>query len=219
MKDKTTTALLAEYYRKFLGDQDSAAFIRRVSQRYLVGTLERLAFSPSRELRRAAVLALGFLADFESNDVMGHALRDDDRGVRIAAENGIRAIWRRQGAAEHRHALAAIQRHNADRNFAAAIREATDLVAEASWFAEAYNQRAIAGYSLGDFRAAIDDCRRTLARNPYHFGAAAGLGQCYLQLGERREALECFRHALEINPNLEGVRANVAHLERAMSGE
>ena len=29
-------------------------------------------------------------------------------------------------------------------------------------------------------------------------------------------ALECFRRALRLNPSLEGVRANIAHLERAV---
>jgi tetratricopeptide (TPR) repeat protein len=40
------------------------------------------------------------------------------------------------------------------------------------------------------------------------------MGQCYLQLGQRSEALDSFRQALELNPNLEGVRAQVQYLQR-----
>jgi cytochrome c-type biogenesis protein CcmH/NrfG len=42
------------------------------------------------------------------------------------------------------------------------------------------------------------------------------MGQCYLQLGDRAAALEAFRRALKLNPNLEGVRATVTYLERAL---
>ena len=69
---------------------------------------------------------------------------------------------------------------------------------------------------MGRFRESIHDCQQALEINPYHFGAAAGMGQCYVQLGEYQTALECFRRALRLNPSLEGVRANIAHLERAV---
>jgi tetratricopeptide (TPR) repeat protein len=41
------------------------------------------------------------------------------------------------------------------------------------------------------------------------------MGQCYLNLGDHEEALDCFRRALRLNPELEGVRAAVQNLERA----
>jgi len=44
----------------------------------------------------------------------------------------------------------------------------------------------------------------------------AGLGQCYLQLGNQLWALESFRRALELNPDLEGIRAQVNALERRL---
>jgi hypothetical protein len=46
------------------------------------------------------------------------------------------------------------------------------------------------------------------------FGAAAGMGQCYLKMGGQVMALEAFRRALRINPNLDGVfpPANAAYL-------
>ena len=81
-------------------------------------------------------------------------------------------------------------------------------------FAEAWNQRAIAFFSLGKYVESIRDCHQTLEVNPYHFAAAAGMGQAYLQLGNHVSALECFRRALRLNPSLEGVRVQIDRLSR-----
>ena len=216
MSEIERAALLERLYQNYVVQQDSAAFIREVSRHYTVGTIERLTVAPRRELRRAAVLALGFLGDYRSNAVMGRALSDEDRGVRIAAETGIVSLWCRDGNEQQRQALAIVIRLNTARHFEEALRGSAELIAQAAWFAEAWNQRAIAYYSLGRYPESIHDCQQALEINPYHFGAAAGMGQCHVQLGEYQTALECFRRALRLNPSLEGVRANIAHLERAV---
>ncbi len=216
MSEIERAALLERLYQNYVVQQDSAAFIREVSRHYTVGTIERLTVAPRRELRRAAVLALGFLGDYRSNAVMGRALSDEDRAVRVAAEAGIVSLWCRDGNEQQRQALAIVIRLNTARHFEEALRGAAELIAQAAWFAEAWNQRAIAHYSLGRFAESIHDCQQALEINPYHFGAAAGMGQCHVQLGEYQTALECFRRALRLNPSLEGVRANIAHLERAV---
>ena len=213
------TAYLERLYRRYLVDQDAATFIRDVAERYTVGTLERLTAAPRRQCRRAAVLALGFLGGYESNAVMGAALRDADRGVRIAAETGIVSLWCRQGNTALRESLAIVIRLNTSEQFAEAARRADELIEQTPDLAEAWNQRAIAHYSQGEYADSIHDCREAMRRNPFHFGAAAGLAQCYVQLGDYQSALECFRQALYINPNLEGVRANILHLERVLERE
>ncbi len=220
MNAPTRTAILELLYQQYLIDQDSATFIKKMVRKYSIGTLERLALTAARrELRRAAVLGLGFVASYESNAVLGMALNDEDRGVRLAAENGIHSLWTRDGNDSQRQLLGIVMRLIAAKQFAEAIDRATELVESAPWFAEAWNQRAIAHYSLGEYEASIGDCHETLEINPYHFPAASGMGQCYLQLDERTRALECFRRALKLNPNLEGIRANIVHLERAIENE
>ena len=42
-----------------------------------------------------------------------------------------------------------------------------------------------------------------LRLNPYHFGAAAGLGQCYQRMNKPRAALRALKQALEITPGLD----------------
>jgi tetratricopeptide (TPR) repeat protein len=207
--------LLTELYRQFLAGQATADFLRQISACYSVGTLERLATAGNRESRRAAVLALGLVGDYQSNAVVGRALVDADRGVRSIAENSITSLWRRAGTEPQRQRLGLLVRLNSAQQFHDCITRASELIAEAPGIAEAWNQRAIAHYSLAQYRESIEDCRQALEINPYHFGAASGMGQCYLQLDDFDAALESFRRALKLNPNLEGVRASVAYLERA----
>lgn len=202
-------------YDMYQSDHDSAGFIRQVSLHYTLGTLERLAEHGHRVTRRAAVLALGLMADYGSNAVLGRALVDEDRGVRILADNAMRSIWCRCGNEAQRRQLGLVVRLNTSQQFGDAVVAASDLIAQAPWFAEAWNQRAIAHYSCGRYSESIRDCQQALEINPYHFGAAAGMGQCFLQIGNQASALESFRRALRLNPDLEGVRANVTQLERA----
>ncbi|MBX3414625.1 MAG: tetratricopeptide repeat protein [Pirellulales bacterium] len=203
-------------YQAYLKDQDSAAFIKRVAERYTVGSLSRLASHSRRSVRRAAVLALGFLGDWEVNSVLGAALRDRDRMVRYLAANSIRSVWRRQGSEVQRQQLRIVVRLNSSRQYAEAIARATELLRSAPWMAEAWNQRAIAAYQTGRYVDALRDCHEALELNPYHFDAATGMAQCYLRMGMQQEALTSLSRALKLNPDLEAVRQGIARLKRAL---
>lgn len=212
------TPLLSELYEEHRAQPNSQAYAAKVAAHYAPGTLERLATHPRREIRRAAVLALGFLGDYEANHAMGRALCDEDRLVRTHAENSIRRIWVQAGTPPQQHRLTLICRLIAARMFTDAIQQATRLIDEAPYYAEAWNQRALAHFSLRRFSEAIYDCHQTLEINPYHFGAASGMGQAYLELGDRASALEAFRRALRLNPDLEGVRVQVTRLSKMVEG-
>ena len=207
------------WYRRYLEDEDSARFVKGVAGRYTIATLERLAEHGSREGRRAATLALGLVADFSSNAVLGRRLKDPDRGVRILAENGIFEIWCRDGNESQRLWLRTIVRLNASGQWQAAREQSGQLIDEAPWFAEAWYQRAIACQHLGQVHDAVRDHLQTLERNPYHVPAAVGLAHCYWQLNKGHAALESFRRALKVNPGLERVRAQMARLKRALRRE
>jgi tetratricopeptide (TPR) repeat protein len=206
-------------YQRYLNHEESASFISAVAASYTIGTLERLAEFGQRTSRRAATMALGFLGDYRSNDVMGRRLSDEDRGVRMLAENSIRELWYRDGNTTQRRTLQVIIRlNNTEQSAAAATRLASELIDEAPFFAEAWNQRAIAHFQRGRFDDSANDCCQTLELNPYQFAAAVGMGQCYLEMNEPQPALDCFRRALKLNPCLEDVRAQVTYLERALEG-
>jgi tetratricopeptide (TPR) repeat protein len=209
---------LTRSYQRYLQDEDSARFIRSVAEYYMTSTLGRLVQAAERATRRAATLALGFLGDIQHNQVLGRALHDSDRGVRLIAESAIREIWKRDGADSHQKQLDIIVRLCAARQYEAAVQAATILIEECPWYAEAWNQRAIAFFQLRRFESSADDCQQTLELNPYHFAAAVGMGQCYLELSDPVAALECFRRSLKLNPNLDGVRAQIQQLQRSLEG-
>lgn len=210
------TPVLVSLYQAYLKDQDSAAFIKRVAERYTVGSLSRLLAHNRRSVRRAAVLALGFLGDWEVNGALGGALRDRDRMVRYLAVNSIRSVWRRQGSEAQRQQLRIVIRLNSSRQYAEAVARATELLRSAPWMAEAWNQRAVAAYQTGRYVDALRDCHEALELNPYHFDAATGMAQCYLRMGMQQEALTSLSRALKLNPDLEAVRQGIARLKRAL---
>jgi tetratricopeptide (TPR) repeat protein len=190
-----------------------------VSQRYTIGTLERLAEYGRTASRRAAALAISLVGTYESNSVLGRALRDRDRCVRLIAENGIRDLWMRDGSEEQQSRLKVLVRLNSSQQFAEAAEAADELIDEAPWFAEAWNQRAIAYFQLDRFEDSANDCHQALEINPYHFGAAVGMAHCYLQLNDAFAALECFRRALNLNPDMEEIRSQADQLERMLEGK
>lgn len=211
--------ILVAFYDAYLSDEDAALFIRNVQEHYTQATLQRLAEHPVRDIRRAAVLALGFLGDYEVNATMGRALHDDDRTVRMLAENGIRSVWRRTGTPKQQEIIAVLVRLNQAKRYQEASQRASQLIAEAPWLAEVWNQRAIARFGMEDYAGAIEDCHQTLELNPYHFAAATGMGHAYLRLNNPRSALESFRRALKLNPSLEAVRCQVVRLSRLVEGK
>ncbi len=216
-RDRRNPFLLA-LYKQYLTDQDTASFSEKTLECYSQGTLRRLVEHDARLVRRAAVLALGLIGNFESNPALGKALQDEDRTVRIMAETAIRSVWHRSGSPEEQRQLRLILRLNMAKNYPASIRRASELLRTAPGFAEVWSQRAIAHFALGHHREAVDDCHQALEINPYHFAAAAGMGQAYLQLGDHSSALESFRRALRLNPDLEAVRIQIARLTRLMEG-
>ncbi len=210
---------LAFLYHRYLEDENSAAFVAAVAQRYMPSALARLAVGGDHVARRAAIMALGFLGDYSHNAILGRALSDRDRGVRMLADNGIRALWRRDGNRDHRQLLDRICRLNQGSQYHAAVDEAEALIDAAPWFAEAWNQRGIGLFSQRRFEEAANDCHQTLELNPYHFGAAVGMAHCYLELDEPMAALENFRRALGLHPDLEDVRVQIDYLQRTLEGK
>ena len=90
------------------------------------------------------------------------------------------------------------------------------LIRESGEYAEAYNQRAVLYYRMGNFQKAIVDLQQVLKLNPHHFGAAAGMGQCYVRLRKPRAALRAFKSAYRINPNLDDVKEAIQSLEEVL---
>ncbi|MCI0701923.1 MAG: tetratricopeptide repeat protein [Planctomycetia bacterium] len=171
-----------------------------VREHYTEGTLQRLLSATDVKARRAAALAIGLTGSPDSVPAMARALHDDDPLVRQFATDSLWELWFRSGTPEQNWRL---RQAIAQPDALKAKGELDELLHEAPTFAEVYNQRAIWFFKRGEFARAVEDCETVLRLNPYHFGAAAGMGQCLLKLNRPQAALRAFRQALEINPDLD----------------
>ncbi len=219
--------LLAEFYDRLpelrpgddedlwaAGAQDALREFRSaVRGRYTEGTLQRVLASPDVKTRRAAALALGLVGGMDSNPAAAAALHDPDPVVQRFAADALWELWFRGGTADQTRRL----REAAEDPDAPAARAEFDaLIRAAPAFAEARNQRAIWLFRRGEFARAAEDCEAVLRLNPFHFGAAAGLGQCLAKLGKPRAAIRAYRTALDINPALEHLRDAIRALEKSL---
>ncbi len=188
-------------------------FRASIKNNYTEGTLQRLVTHADPLARQAAVLALGLIGTLSSNAVIAAALKDDDWLVRKFAQDALWEIWYRGDNADHCWSLQQAMQLG---DFAQTLAALDDLIREAPEFAEAYNQRAILLFRRGEFSRSVTDCKSVLRMNPFHFGAAAGLGQCLLKLNKPRAALRAFKQALDLNPALDDLRDAVRALREAL---
>ena len=94
----------------------------------------------------------------------------------------------------------------------AALKYFDKIVELAPDFAEGWNKRATLHYLMRNYDASVRDVQKTLELEPRHFGALSGLGLINMALGYDDAALAAFRKALEVNPHMPGVRANIESL-------
>ncbi len=171
----------------------------------------------------AALLLVGWLA----GPVLGQAGNLDELFTELAqpdnpdwqrVEDDIWAAWSRSGSDAMDLLLergrAAIEEGNLD----AAIEHLTALVDHAPEFAEGWNARATAYFNAGLYGPSLADIERTLALNPRHFGALAGLGLILEDLGLRDRALEAYKRARAIHPHRPDILEAIERLEKEQTG-
>ena len=175
-----------------------------------------------------AVLAAVFLtltapATADQNDprldeLFASLKQTDDMGLAKSIEQVIWGIWTRSGDEdidrEMKKGLDAMDVGNAE----AALTVFDSVVKKAPDFAEGWNKRATIYYYMNKYEASIRDVEKTLALEPRHFGALAGLGSIYLETGKERDALDALEKALALHPHLWAVRMRVDELKKKFLG-
>jgi len=172
--------------------------------------------SPDAAKRAEAVAWIGRHGAEAEAAPLYERLRDEHPAVRSYAEQALWLVWSRSGdAAVDRLMESGLEAMQA-RRYDEAIATFSQVIRRRPAFVEGWNKRATARYLAGDFRRSLADCDEVLKRNPRHFGALSGAGLNHVQLEEPRRALEWFRRALEVNPNLEGVKIEIRQLEERL---
>jgi tetratricopeptide (TPR) repeat protein len=104
-------------------------------------------------------------------------------------------------------------------DYATAERALNQVVALAPEFAEGWNRRATLYFLMGRIDASLADIDTVLALEPRHFGALSGQGLCFLTKEDLEAAAVSFKHALEVNPQMEGARANLDALKQILGDD
>ncbi len=207
---------LVEFARPFLEEQDGVGLAAATPRYWPTETLVQILRCDEPDTVKVAATCLGLIGTMDVCKLLAGALHHEDPIVVATVEDALWCIWFRAGGE-----LASKRLREASNKVEAscldqALAMLTALIADYPQFAEAHNQRAIAYYLSEQFAKSISDCQRTLALNPVHFGAMAGIGHCQANLGRYREALECYYAALRIHPRLEGMRRSIRHLRRIL---
>ena len=166
------------------------------------------------DARLAGVERLGDVGRMADAERLVVRLADTDPRVRRFTVTALWQIWSRSGdaAIDKLFARGLEQMQAAD--YADALLTFNTIVNRKPDFAEGWNKRATLYFLMGENQKSLKDCDETLKRNRYHFGAMSGAGQIHLQLGNPEQALEFFRRALDVNPNLEGPAQVIPLLEQ-----
>ena len=177
--------------------------------------LQRLSDADAAR-RREAVARLGDVGVMADSKALVKQLRDTDEDVRSGAQESLWKVWARSGDekvdALYRQGLNEMNEGLAQE----AVATFSRIIKMKPGFAEAWNKRATLYFLMGEHQKSLADCDEVMKRNPYHFGALAGYFQIYVQIGDLERAVKYGRRALEVNPNMEGVRNGVEAIERML---
>jgi tetratricopeptide (TPR) repeat protein len=163
--------------------------------------------------RRRGAAGLAAVGRMDDAPALIAALRDADGLVRAIAEESLWAVWSRSGDPRIDDLFNRGVSAMSGERFDDAIATFTRVIELKPDFAEGWNKRATVYFLAGEYRRSLADCDEVVKRNPQHFGALSGYGQIYLRLDQPDKALEYFRRALAVNPNLDGVQTMIDQLE------
>ena len=164
--------------------------------------------APDREITREDEL-----------DALFELLADRENQNWESVQAQIRNIWNRSGSASMDLLARRADKAMEDEDFDTALVHLNDLTRLAPDFAEGWNKRATVYFLQGEYGRSLDDIARTLRLEPRHFGALSGLGIILDRIGDSRGALEAYRRADKLHPNLPGVEEGIKKLTPEVDGQ
>lgn len=162
------------------------------------------------------LVEVGAMAD--ADRLLGK-LTDEDPQVRILATAALWQIWSRSGDSDVDKLFARGMEQMKAAELDDALTTFDEVVQLRPAFAEGWHKRALVHFLMEQHDKALLDCKEALKRNRNHFGALSGAGQIYLHKGDAPQALEYFRRAVDINPNLHLPARLIPMLEEYLRGK
>ena len=142
----------------------------------------------------------------------------DDLQVAQLIEKGLWKLWMRSGSATidllMTQAVSLMNEGELNKSL-----NILDIVVRlAPDFPEGWNKRATVLFFKEELHRSRRDIAKVLALEPRHFGAISGLGLVLQAMGDKKAALEAFRRALAIHPNLTSAREAADRLKPEVEG-
>lgn len=195
-----------------LQQRDPEHLAAQVNQRWNARQLCQLLYEGTPDARKVVCLTLGLVGDMQCVSCLAGALHDPDEQMHAMAEHALWSVWFRAGGesaiGQFRRGLEAMEANEMHQ----ALEHFHQAVELDPGFAEAFNQCAIAHYLLEQWSQTIEDCRKAVELVPVHFGAHAGMGHAYAQLGDLAGAANCYERALAINPRMPTINQALARI-------
>ncbi|MEL6104717.1 MAG: HEAT repeat domain-containing protein [Planctomycetota bacterium] len=210
------TTRLTAAYRRLLASSNATRYAAEVDEHYSGNTLTSILARGDVEHRRAAAMALGLVGGSASIEALGRALSDDDRGVRLVADDSFRSLLLRDSAPMHHQQLLKIMHLTDGGEFAAALAPSMILADQAPQYAEAHFQLANCWNGLDEHDKARQSFVACLWRCRFHYAAWQGLSRCQVLAGDLRSAEVSLLHAIEIVPDLETARIQLKSVRRRL---
>jgi tetratricopeptide (TPR) repeat protein len=133
-------------------------------------------------------------------------------------ENRIWALWLASGSDTATLLMTRVRTAIEAKDLDLAIELLNAIVKIKPDYVEAWNRRATIHYQRKEFGQSLEDIREVLSREPRHFGAMSGLGMILQEFGDDRRALNVFRRAIEIHPNLPKIPELIKGLTEKVEG-
>jgi tetratricopeptide (TPR) repeat protein len=137
-----------------------------------------------------------------------------DEQAAKATEEKIWELWSRSDSPTAEVLLGQAVVAMGDSENAASLEILDRIISAYPSYAEAWNKRATLQFMLGNYDASLRDIDKVLDLEPRHFGALAGRGMIYQRQEKWGPALDAFREALKMNPNMTGVKNAIQELEK-----
>jgi tetratricopeptide (TPR) repeat protein len=205
-------SVFLEVVAPLIEKRDVHGTVSSIRERWSVAQVAAMLDSPNADARKMSALALSLIGTDHCVEQLARQLHDPDDMVVRMAEHALWAIWLRGGNEEGVAQMARGTRALAEKDVEGAVGFFSAAIAADPHFAEAYNQRAMGLYLLERFEESLADCMAAVRLQPVHFGAWAGAGHCHACLGDLRAAVECYKRAKQVHPQMECLDDLIAEL-------
>lgn len=176
---------------------------------------------PSPKLQQAALpgKTLAEKRSVRLDELFGQLKRESNpmKASRIASQ--IQTQWQNSGSASIDLMMGWAAKAMEDKKYSVALDFLDQVIVMKPDYAEGWNRRATLNYMTNDYGRAMADIQKTLALEPRHFGAMAGMAAILKETGRKEAALGAFEQVLNVYPMMRDAQRQAGELADELTGQ